>query len=435
MVQNAGTKGFLVFQPNSRLVIMALAAGGLAIAGIQGYKFLQLQTQARGTTQTNVIHISPVKTVTALGRLEPKSKIIKLSAPTTSQNSRVEKLLVKEGDHLQAGQVVAILDSRDRLQAAWQEAEAAVKVAQISLDKVKLGAKSGDIRSQKAEVARIKAQRLGDEGQEKATIARLEAQWQGEKASQQATIKRIQAELENAQIEFQRYQQLYQQGATSKSLLDTKRLTLDTTTQQLQEAKATLKRIDLTDSKQVSEAKTVFTRINATGYKQISSAQATLNSISEVRPVDVASAKAEVNRTIAAAKQAKANLDQAYVHAPIDSVVLNVITHTGEMVSNDGIVEIGQTKDMYAVAEVYQSDVGKIKPGQKVQISSNSLPSDLQGKVDWVGWKVQRQSIINSDPSENIDSRVVEVHVALDDVSSQKAAKFTNLQVKAVIKL
>jgi HlyD family secretion protein len=46
---------------------------------------------------------------------------------------------------------------------------------------------------------------------------------------------------------------------------------------------------------------------------------------------------------------------------------------------------------------------------------------------------VQKQNIINTDPSENIDSRVVEVQVQLDKASSEKAAKFSNLQIKAVI--
>jgi HlyD family secretion protein len=90
---------------------------------------------------------------------------------------------------------------------------------------------------------------------------------------------------------------------------------------------------------------------------------------------------------------------------------------------------------MYAVVEVYQSDISKIRSQQKVKISSVSLPEELQGTVESVGWKVQRQNVINADPSENIDSRVVEVHVKLDQESSKKAAKFTNLQVKAVFLL
>jgi len=90
---------------------------------------------------------------------------------------------------------------------------------------------------------------------------------------------------------------------------------------------------------------------------------------------------------------------------------------------------------MVAVAEVYQSDVSKVRPGQQVRVTSDSIPGELQGTVERVGSQVRRQEIVNTDPSTNIDSRVVEVHVALNDSSSQKAAKFTNLQVKVEIEL
>jgi HlyD family secretion protein len=55
--------------------------------------------------------------------------------------------------------------------------------------------------------------------------------------------------------------------------------------------------------------------------------------------------------------------------------------------------------------------------------------------VDWIDSKVRRQTVINTDPSTSIDSRVVEVHVKLDPASSQKAAKFTNLQVQVEVML
>ena len=37
--------------------------------------------------------------------------------------------------------------------------------------------------------------------------------------------------------------------------------------------------------------------------------------------------------------------------------------------------------------------------------------------------------------TSNIDDRVVEIHAILDPESSQKAAKFTKLQIQAVINL
>jgi HlyD family secretion protein len=425
----------LEFKPSQKPLIILGAAIILGIGGLQGYRILHSQGENTKKTQVSQITIPQIKTVTALGRLEPQGEVIKLAAPTSSQGSRVEQLLVKEGDKIKAGQAIAILDNLPRLQAAYQEAQAAVKIAQVNLEKVKQGAKTGEIEAQKAEIDRIEAQKLGDVTAQREAVARLEAQWQGETAAQRATINRLQAELKNAQVELQRYQQLYRDGAISQSLFDSKNLTVDTITQQLSEARANLNRIDSTGRKQINEAKTALNRIQATGSKQVTSAKATLDKIAEVRPVDVAAAKAELSRAIASEKQAKANLDQAYVKSTQDGVIFDIYTRAGEVVSNDGIVEIGQANQMYAVVEVYQSDISKIRTQQKVKISSVSLPEELQGTVETIGWKVQRQNVINSDPSENIDSRVVEVHVKLDQESSNKAAKFTNLQVKAVFLL
>jgi HlyD family secretion protein len=433
-VRDLTAKNFGLLKPSFRQLMMLTTAIIMATLGIKWYQSSQVKSKATKISASQVI-TPQIKTVTALGRIEPKGKVIKLSAPTSSQGSRVEKLLVKEGDKVKIGQVIAILDNRPRLQAAYQETQAAVKLAQVNLEKVQSGAKIGEINAQKADIDRIEAQKLGDETGQRQAVARLEAEWQGETTAQQATINKLQAELKNAQVEQQRYQQLSQNGAVSRSLFDSKSLSVDTITQQLGEAKANLNRIDSTGRKQISEAKTALTRINATGSKQVISAQATLNKIAEVRPLDIAAAKAEVSRTIAAAQQAKANLEQTYVKAPQSGVIFDIYTRASEVVSNNGIVELGQINQMYAVVEVYQSDVSKIRPQQQVKISSNSLPGQLQGKVDWVGWKVQRQNVINSDPSENIDSRVVEVYVQLDQASSEKAAKFTNLQVKAVISL
>ena len=83
---------------------VAIAAGVLATARIEQLKKL-----------TSTVSVAPVpNTITAIGRLEPRGEVIKLSAPAgLSGSSRVERLLVREGQKVQQGQVVAILDSRD----------------------------------------------------------------------------------------------------------------------------------------------------------------------------------------------------------------------------------------------------------------------------------------------------------------------------------
>jgi HlyD family secretion protein len=454
-----------------KLVILG-GAIGVGLAGVGFYQVLDSQVlQSKSAAQEQSIALPEIKTVTALGKIEPKGKVIKLSAPASTQGSRVEKLLVAEGETVQAGQVIAVLDNSEKLKAAQVKAQEAVKVSQANLAKVQAGAKTGEINAQKSEIARIQAQSLGEERTQRESLARLEAEWLGNKAVQQAAVSRLEAQLEgdknvqaagikkiaaelsNARSELGRYEQLYKAGAITQSQYDTKRLTVDTLAQQLNEAKAilvrtvstgnkqisegkaNLQRIITTGSKQISEAQAVLARIQATSGKQASSAQGTLSKIAEVRPVDIAAAQSELKQSIAAEQEAKVNFEQSFVKAPENGVVFKINTRPGETVGNNGILELGEVKEMTVVAEVYQTSINKIKEGQTVKITSGSLPGDLSGKVDTIGWQIQRQNVINADPTENIDSRIVEVRIILDPESSQKAAKFTNLQVKAIFEL
>ncbi|MDJ0618654.1 MAG: ABC exporter membrane fusion protein [Calothrix sp. MO_192.B10] len=415
------------------LVIAVIAA--LSAIGVGVYRVSQSRSNELKQAQENLAPAPVIKTVTALARLEPRGEVIKLSAPSTIEGSRVERLLVKEGDRVKTGQVVAILDNHDKRQAALEEAKGALEVAKANLAKVKAGAKQGEINAQQAAIARLQAEQNTEIAAQQATIARLQAEQNTEIAAQQATIARWQAQLDNDQKEYQRNQQLYQQGAISASLRDSKRLAWQTAQQQINQARANLQRIQTSKQQQINEAKANLQRIQASKQQQIREGKATLNRIAEVRPVDVVAAEAEVKRALAIVKKAQADLRLAYVRSPQDGQVFKIYTRPGEVPSSDGVVEIGQTSQMYAVVEVYQSDISKVRQGQKVLLTSDSLSGKLRGNVERIGWQIQRQNVINSDPSSNIDARVVEVHVQLDEKSSQKAAKLTNLQVQAVIRL
>jgi HlyD family secretion protein len=480
--------------------LIALLVGSI---GMGLFFWQQNQNSAGPPTQTNTQPV--IKTITALGKLQPQGEVIKISAPTSTNGNRVDQLLVKEGDRVKAGQIVAILDNHDRLQAELAEAQQQVASARAKLAQTKAGAKSGEIGAQVAklrqaevelqkdrasqidEIARLQAQWNGDRIEQTAKlqqirielqndrasqtdeITRVQAEWDGTRATQLAIVRRLQASLENAKLEFARNRQLQAEGAISKSLLDEKQLALDTAQQQLAEARATLNRINLTSIQQLSQAKSKLNRINSSGQQQVAAAEAVLNRINltsreqlnqaqtklqrtnlsgaqqvasaqetlaqvrEVRTVDVNAAQAEVDRTIANAKQAQASLAQSSVKAPQSGEVLSIETRQGEVVSSDGIVEMGQTEQMEAIAEVYQSDVSKVRLGQRARVSSEAIAGELTGTVSQISAQVRRQTIVNTDPSTNIDARIVEVHVTLDRPSSQKAAKLTNLQVRVTI--
>lgn len=311
----------------------------------------------------------------------------------------------------------------------------------------------GDKIGQQETIARLEAQWLGDKQAQQENIARLEAQLQGDRQAQQATIKRLEAELNNAESEYQRYQQLSQEGAISNSLFDGKRLSVETAKQQLNEskavltrinttsnkqigeAKAVLRRIDATNSKQVSEAKIALTRINATGNKQISEASATLNSIAEIRPVDIQAAKAEIDNAIATVKRTQTELEQAYIRAPLSGQIIKIHTHSGEKIGDDGIADLAQTSQMVAVAEIYQSDISKVKLGQKATITGQAFIGEVRGTVSQVGLQVNRQNTFANQPGENMDRRVIEVKIRINPEDVNRVSGLTNLQVQTAIAL
>jgi HlyD family secretion protein len=382
--------------PKKIFVILPLILLG-AFGTVTLWRSLSPSSQAQPTE-----NVAPkVKTITALGYLEPQGKVIKLAAPSSSSggNSRVEKLLVSKGDTVKVGQVIAILDSRDRLEASLVEAEEEVKVALSNLEVVKSGAKRGEINSQQA------------------TISRINAQSEGIIQAQAAAVSRLKLEVQNAQVESQRYEMLYAEGATNASLLDSKRLALAVAQKNLQEAQAVINRIQTTRSPELDEAKS------------------TLDRISEVRTVDVLAAQAQVDKAIASVQQAKAQLDLAYVRTPQAGVVLEVNTRAGELVSTNGIVEIGKTNQMLAVLEVFEGDIVKVEKGKRVKLFGDSLPKALAGEIVEIGERVKRQNVVNSDTSANIDARIVEVRVKLDPDSASQVRSLTNLQVTGEIQL
>ena len=365
---------------------------------------------ARLSTTTKLSAVVPqvnqpvASKVNALGRLEPVGEVIKISAPTNpsiGSGSRVAKLLVDEGNVVRSQQIIAILDNRDRLQANLIEAQKQVKVAQSRLDQVKAGAKPG-------ELAAIQA-----------NVRNLQAELDGEIQTQKATIARLQAELQNADMEFRRNQSLYQQGAIAASALDSRRLALKIAQEQLNSAKADLQRTQRTLTAKIQEAK------------------ATWDKTAEVRPTDIATAQAEVDSAIATVGKIQAELDLAYIRAPKAGTILRIQAHPGETIGNEGIVELGQTDQMYVVAEIYESDIAKIRPGQTAKITSpsNAFAAKLNGTVEQIGLQVAKKNVLDTDPTAATDARVIEAKIRLDKAASQQVAKLTNLQVNVEIDL
>ncbi|AFZ00753.1 ABC exporter membrane fusion protein [Calothrix sp. PCC 6303] len=379
------------------LIAIPIVLGGIVSSsyGIYKYQFY-IQKQS-----TEPIKITPTKiAVIALGKIVPQGEVTRLSPPSSLSGVRAEKILVKEGQIVKAGQVLAWLEGYKKTAAAVQQSVENVKVARAKLAQIQAGAKIGDINAQKA------------------VISSLQAQLEGEISTQSATITRLAAQVENADAENQRYQMLLQQGAVSVSVADSKRLQMQTVEQELVEGRARLNRSTNILQDQLREAR------------------AKLASLSEVRPVDVQLAEAEVKSAIASLQQSQAEHELTYVTTPIAGKLLKVHSKTGEVIGSEGVAQIGKTSQMYVVAEVYQTDLEKVHIAQKAIITSTAFKGKIIGTVSDIGLQVERQSIVSINPSPDSDRRVVKVKIRIDNPQdSQRVSGLTNLQVDVAIQI
>jgi HlyD family secretion protein len=338
----------------------------LALAAVAGWFGMSAQQNVPAPAALPVVRTS----ITALGWLEPASDVIKLAPPATVESSRISRLTVEEGDTVVAGQVIAELDTTDKLRAQVKLSEAQVALKRATLERVRLDTDNTAV-------------------------------------SRRMAVARAKADLDQAETEFARQKALTGREYASVANLEKRKRDLEVAKAQLEENKAASKRMDAT--------------LSAPGEKPVQ--------------IDIAVAERELASSEADLVQYQVSLDQASIKSPIEGRILSVLSRPGEKVSQDGVVEIGSTGKMVAIAEVYQSDISLVKVGQPVELKSDTLTTPVIGHVERVGLKVKRQSVINNDPATDTDARVIEVRIALDPASSSAVASLTSLQVRAYFKL
>ena len=367
-------------------IALAIAALGVSTWVVMSRSSSTPQTASTSATSTK----EQTRAISALGRLEPQGEVVKVASPSTLGSSRIIKLMVKEGDLVKQGQVIAILDSYDRSVATLRQVQGQAQESDRNLAKVRAGAKNGEIVAQQGNVL--------------AAASNIK--------STEANTARIQAELEIAIRDYDRFMQVYKEGAISQTVLDTYRLRVETLKGQFVQAQ-----------QQTQQAKF-----------QLSQSEGTLSSVSEVRPTDVQFAEAQLQTAILNIEKAQVDLDLSQVRAPINGQVIKINTKVGEVVSQtNGVIDLGNTSQMYVVAEIYETDIGKIKVGQTATIVSEAFQGEIAGKVDSLGLRIAKNDVLGTDPAAKTDVRIIEVKIKLDD--SKKVSGLTNLQVRVKVEI
>jgi HlyD family secretion protein len=210
-----------------------------------------------------------------------------------------------------------------------------------------------------------------------------------------------------------------------------------------QDADVEAREIDLANARtEYDRYKTLGTNVTAaeldrmqlrvdSAIRTLASARMRRATLTEVRSVDVDLAQAELDEAVNTLARARLDVAKSVVEAPIDGRVIEIHAWTGEQVGPEGVLEIAPAEPIYAVAEVVESDISRVRVGQRATVTADALKGPLQGTVERISTKVLQNQIMPVDPANFSDARVVEVWIRLDD--GRAAADLIHLRVDVLI--
>nr|UXE44889.1 p-hydroxybenzoic acid efflux pump subunit AaeA [uncultured bacterium] len=329
--------------------------------------------------------------VTARGRIEPESEVIGVGA---APDDRIGTIHVVEGQTVHAGDALVYLTTYEERQRERDYA-----ASQLGDARTRLSAETAHGTSLIREM--------------EVRIRQLDATQPIEIEAQRANVDTIESELGRAQADLERNQDMLKKGVIAPQVVDHSIAEVAQDESRLRNARATLERLQRDQTLNLEMARA-----------QLHTAQTSLSSAQSL--VQIRSLESNL-------QLAEARLARTIIRAPIDGLILKVQLHPGESVGQGPILKMGSTSQMFAVAEVYETDIGLIRVGQRARLSSGALARVVTGVVATIGRTIHRTTVLDVDPAADVDSRIIEVRVKLDE--SEVVASLTNLQVRIDIQI
>lgn len=381
----------------------------------------------------------------------------------------VDRLLVEEGDVVQMGDTIAIIDPRDTraiyeqaqadltsaqaraqqarvnleqqdeaTQLAVQDAEIAVERARINLEVAQENAKTQPIRTDSSIRTAEAALRTAREELRRTTEVTIPQRERDAKGD----LDRTKADLDAAEANSRRVENLVEQGFVARADLDAARSRLESaraafnTAQQRMSSLERQNDVDLaTAQARVSQAEASLaeartgTSQNVIIQKNLEEArknfeQAKLNLEEaknarlnvQLRKSDIQSAEAGTVRSRVSLDNARVQLDSTTVTAPRSGVVTVKYIEEGTVIppgtstfaQGTAIVQVADVSQMFVEVNVDEGDIASVKMGQVVRITVEAYPGkQFEGTVTRVNPAAQN--------SQNLTAVPVRVAIKLEE--------------------
>ena len=242
---------------------------------------------------------------------------------------RVVELLVKEGDEVKAGQVIARIDKRDL------EAQRAQYAANIEA-----------IQAQQVQAAAVTAMQAGT------TTSALE--------QAQSAENKARSDLALAEADYARFSELAQQGAVSRQVFDQYATKYEVAQATYQQAGAA-----------VAQAKA-------------SLGQTAVNQANE------AATARKLEQAQAALQQIEVSLDETEIKAPFDGVITEKYVEEGSMISNGTpLVAVQDPTDNWVDIKVPETQLARFALGQEITLVGRDGETKVTGTITDISKKAE----------------------------------------------
>jgi len=350
-------------KPNLFKIVIFLMIGGLLISACSS-----ASSSTKNAQPTSIPPVASNTNIVAESKIAPHDSR-DLSFFTSGQ---VSEVLVKEGDVVKTGDLLARLGDRERIEAQISTSETALLNAQRALNDLN--------KPENLEVAKVKSV--------------------GAIATANKAVKDAQYALDNFSVPTNQQDLTPMEGIQAmKKLLDAARTNfepykyLDSGNQTRKDLKEKLDntQADYNTAIRRLELETILEQAQANLDKAIKDSEALQNG---PNPDDLASAQANVKTAEAALASAKASLKDLDLVATIDGTVVTQNLVVGQQVTpGQPAMTIADFSNMYALTDdLTEIEVVDISPGQKVTVVADALPDvKMTGVVESISRKFEEK--------------------------------------------
>lgn len=330
----------------------ARAVGEHAEEGHESSKGVQVPKELREyVLKTEPVALGTVHDhILANGFVEaPADRIVQVSPRVAG---KVVKFFVNPGDRVEAGQVLAQIDSPQlaQAQADYLQAKARLELAEQELERRRQMASLGAFTSRPLEEARI------------------------EHARAQSELDTARSELEVALKNRDRVNELFREGIRSQRDLEVAEAAYQSSLARLRQAEARV-----TEARAFLQREERLFRAGFRAAKEVEDAEA------EHRKARAQFESAEQALKLLHVSPSKSG-GITEVASPISGVVAERKVNVGEVVEPTTVLcTVIDTRTVWVEGEVYESDLARVKEGMSVEVTVKAYPEQVfRGKVIFI---------------------------------------------------